>query len=145
MPQIEPLAIGVCRRWSLQVKSIPELKGFMDRLAIDVVQIACGDPHHAAWDEGDAMPTAAKAAGFRMTGAMLGFPGVVPATIAADDPAIWRLRPEGPASLSGLRSVPLKVWERVGQLEPHRSDACTPGSCRTKGDPDRKPLLDVLS
>ena len=56
---IEPLAIGVCS-WSLQVTSIPELKGFMDRLGIDVVQIACGDPHHASWDEGDAMPAAAK-------------------------------------------------------------------------------------
>ena len=41
---IEPLAIGVCS-WSLQVTSIPELKGFMDRLGVDVVQIACGDPH----------------------------------------------------------------------------------------------------
>src|SRR5881398_2820960 len=71
---IEPLSIGVCS-WSLQVKSISELKGFLDRLGIDVVQIACGDPHHAAWDEGDAMPLAAKAAGFRMSGAMLGFPG----------------------------------------------------------------------
>lgn len=71
---IEPLAIGVCS-WSLQVTNIPELKGFMDRLGVDVVQIACGDPHHAAWDEGDDMPAAAKAAGFRMSGAMLGFPG----------------------------------------------------------------------
>jgi sugar phosphate isomerase/epimerase len=80
---IEPLAIGVCS-WSLQVNSIPELKGFLDRLGIDVVQIACGDPHHASWDEGDAMPAAAKAAGFRMSGAMLGFPGedyTSPATI----------------------------------------------------------------
>lgn len=71
---IEPLTIGVCS-WSLQVTSIPELKGFMDRLGIDVVQIACGDPHHASWDEGDDMPKAAKEAGFRMSGAMLGFPG----------------------------------------------------------------------
>src|ERR1041384_1089109 len=71
---IEPLAVGVCS-WSLQVKSIPELSRFMKRLGIDTVQIACGDPHHAAWDEGDNMPAAAKAAGFRMTGAMLGFPG----------------------------------------------------------------------
>ena len=71
---IEPLAIGVCS-WSLQVTSVPELKGFLDRLDIDVVQIACGDPHHASWNEGDAMPAAAKAAGFRMSGAMLGFPG----------------------------------------------------------------------
>ena len=71
---IEPLAIGVCS-WSLQVTSVPELKAFMARLGIDVVQIACGDPHHASWAEGDAMPAAAKAAGFRMSGAMLGFPG----------------------------------------------------------------------
>lgn len=80
---IEPLTIGVCS-WSLQVKSVAELKGFLDRLGIDVVQIACGDPHHASWDEGDAMPAAAKAAGFRMSGAMLGFPGedyTSPATI----------------------------------------------------------------
>ncbi len=71
---IEPLAIGVCS-WSLQVTSVPELKGLMDRLGIDVVQIACGDPHHASWSEGDALPAAANAAGFRMSGAMLGFPG----------------------------------------------------------------------
>ncbi len=71
---IEPLAIGVCS-WSLQVTGVPELKGFMDRLGIDVVQIACGDPHHASWSEGDALPAAATAAGFRMSGAMLGFPG----------------------------------------------------------------------
>src|SRR3954452_22732588 len=71
---IEPLAIGVCS-WSLQVKSVAELKGFMDRLGIDVVQIACGDPHHASWDEGDAMPAAGEAAGFRMSRSMLGFPG----------------------------------------------------------------------
>ncbi|QJX01022.1 sugar phosphate isomerase/epimerase family protein [Frigoriglobus tundricola] len=71
---IEPLAIGVCS-WSLQVTSVPELKGFMDRLGVDVVQIACGDPHHASWSEGDAMPAAARGAGFRMSGAMLGFPG----------------------------------------------------------------------
>ena len=71
---IEPLAIGVCS-WSLQVTSVPELKGFMDRLGIDVVQIACGDPHHASWAEGDALPAAALAAGYRMSGSMLGFPG----------------------------------------------------------------------
>lgn len=71
---IEPLAIGVCS-WSLQVKSVAELKRLLDRLGIDVVQIACGDPHHAAWEEGDRLPEVARAAGFRMTGAMLGFPG----------------------------------------------------------------------
>src|SRR5438105_7982296 len=70
----QPLAIGVCS-WSLQVKSIPELKQLMDKLGVDVAQIACGDPHHAAWEEGDRLPEVARAAGFRMTGAMLGFPG----------------------------------------------------------------------
>ena len=71
---LEPLAVGVCS-WSLQVGSVPELSSLLTRLGVDVVQIACGDPHHAAWAEGDAMPAAANAAGFRMTGAMLGFPG----------------------------------------------------------------------
>jgi L-ribulose-5-phosphate 3-epimerase len=71
---LPPLCVGVCS-WSLQVKSIAELKSFVDRLGVSAVQIACGDPHHAAWDEGDDMPAAAKSAGFTMTGAMLGFPG----------------------------------------------------------------------
>ena len=66
--------IGVCS-WSLQVTSIPELKRLMDRVGVEVVQIACGDPHHASWIEGDRMPEVARAAGFRMSGAMLGFPG----------------------------------------------------------------------
>src|SRR5271166_5462410 len=71
---IEPLAIGVCS-WSLQVKSVAELSRLLGRLDIDVVQIACGDPHHADWQEGDRLPETARQAGFRMTGAMLGFPG----------------------------------------------------------------------
>src|SRR5260370_28115963 len=71
---VEPLAIGVCS-WSLQVKSVAELQRLLKRLGIDVVQIACGDPHHAAWEEGDRLPDVARAAGFQMTGAMLGFPG----------------------------------------------------------------------
>jgi L-ribulose-5-phosphate 3-epimerase len=71
---MEPLAIGVCS-WSLQVNSIPELKLKTGELGIDVVQIACGDPHHADWVEGDRLPEIARAAAFRLTGAMLGFPG----------------------------------------------------------------------
>lgn len=67
-------AIGVCS-WSLQVKNVPELRAFLDELGVNVVQMACGDPHHAAWDEGDDMPAAAKAAGFDIHAAMLGFPG----------------------------------------------------------------------
>lgn len=80
---ISPLEIGVCS-WSLQVTSIPELKGFMDSLGLKAVQIACGDPQHASWTEGEEMPKAALAAGLVMTGTMLGFPGedyTSPATI----------------------------------------------------------------
>ena len=69
-----PLALGVCS-WSLQVTGIPELKELMTKLGVEYTQIACGDPHHASWVEGDAMPSAARAAGLKMTGAMLGFPG----------------------------------------------------------------------
>lgn len=50
------------------------------------VQIACGDPHHASWDEGDGMPAAAREAGLAISGAMIGFPGedyTSPQTIAA--------------------------------------------------------------
>jgi len=137
---IEPLAIGVCS-WSLQVKNIPELKGFLDRLGIDVVQIACGDPHHASWDEGDDMPRAAKAAGLRMSGAMLGFPGedyTSPATIektggfgdAATRPARfetyrWGLR----------RALDLGLTELMFHA----------GFIPEVGSPDRKAFLDTLS
>jgi len=136
---IEPLAIGVCS-WSLQVTSVPELKGFMDRLGVDVVQIACGDPHHASWVEGDAMPAAAKAAGFRMSGSMLGFPGedyTTPQTIEKTggfgDPAT---RPERIESFKwglartkalGLRDIMLHA-----------------GFIPEAGDPGRKPFLDTL-
>jgi sugar phosphate isomerase/epimerase len=71
---LPPLALGVCS-WSLQVRSVAELRRLLDELAINVAQIACGDPHHASWDEGDAMPEAARASGIAFTGAMLGFPG----------------------------------------------------------------------
>jgi L-ribulose-5-phosphate 3-epimerase len=71
---VQPYEIGVCS-WSLQVKSIPELKRLLGQLGTDVIQIACGDPVHASWDEGEGMPAAARAAGLRITAAMLGFPG----------------------------------------------------------------------
>jgi len=73
-PVLPPLSLGVCS-WSLQVRSIAELKRLLDRLGVNVVQIACGDPHHARWDEGDALPETARTSGIVMTGAMLGFPG----------------------------------------------------------------------
>src|ERR1700761_2870976 len=92
-----PFSIGVCS-WSLQVASIPELKGFLDQLGVSAVQLACGDPHHASWSEGDDLPAAALKSGIRMTAAMLGFPGedyTTPQTIQATggfgDPAT---RPE---------------------------------------------------
>src|SRR5205823_6653558 len=137
---IEPLAIGVCS-WSLQVKSIPELKGFLDRLGIDVVQIACGDPHHAAWDEGDGMPTAAKAAGFRMSGAMLGFPG----EDYTSPQTIQRSGGFGPKELRAERLDRYRwALDRVKQLG--LSDLMFhAGFLPEPRDPDRKPFLDTLS
>jgi sugar phosphate isomerase/epimerase len=137
---IEPLAIGVCS-WSLQVTSIPELKGFLDRLGVDVVQIACGDPHHAAWAEGDAMPAAATAAGFRMCGAMLGFPGedyTTPQTIEKTggfgDPAT---RPE---RLERFRWALARTRELgLADLMLHA------GFIPETGDSGRKAFLDTLA
>ncbi len=71
---LPPLSLGVCS-WSLQVRNVAELRRLLDGLGINVAQIACGDPHHASWDEGDAFPEAARSSGILMTGAMLGFPG----------------------------------------------------------------------
>jgi L-ribulose-5-phosphate 3-epimerase len=136
---IEPCAIGVCS-WSLQVKSIPELRRLLDQLKIDVVQIACGDPHHADWEEGDHLPEAARSAGFRMTGAMLGFPGedyTTPQTIqntgGFGNPAT---RPERLErfqwALNRTRALGLN------DLMLHA------GFLPDLGDADRKPFLDTL-
>jgi sugar phosphate isomerase/epimerase len=140
MPSIEPLAIGVCS-WSLQVKSIPELKGFLDRLGADVVQIACGDPHHAAWDEGDAMPQAARAAGFRMTGAMLGFPG-------EDYTTPQTIQKSGGFGDPALRAERLRVldWGLKRTKELGLGDIMFHGGFLPEpGSPDRKPFLDTLA
>jgi sugar phosphate isomerase/epimerase len=137
---IEPLSIGICS-WSLQVTSVAELRRLLDRLEINVVQIACGDPHHAAWEEGDHFPEAARAAGFQMTGAMLGFPGedyTTPLTIQKTggfgDPA---LRPERLArfewAVARTRSLGLH------DLMLHA------GFIPELGNPDRKPFLDTLA
>jgi L-ribulose-5-phosphate 3-epimerase len=137
---IEPLAIGVCS-WSLQVTSIPELKQFMDRLGIAVVQIACGDPHHASWAEGEAMPAAAKEAGLQMSGSMLGFPGedyTTPQTIEKTggfgDPAT---RPERLERFKwGLtRTKQLGLTDMMLHA----------GFIPEIGSADRKPFLDTLS
>jgi L-ribulose-5-phosphate 3-epimerase len=137
---IEPLAIGVCS-WSLQVKSIPELTGFLHRLGIDLVQIACGDPHHASWDEGETMPAAARAAGFRMSGAMLGFPGedyTTPQTIEKTggfgDPAT---RPE---------RIERFQWALQRTKDLGLTDIMLhAGFIPAVGSPERKPFLDTLA
>jgi sugar phosphate isomerase/epimerase len=136
---LEPLAIGVCS-WSLQVKSIAELKQLLTRLGSDVVQIACGDPHHADWQEGERLPEVARAAGFRLTGAMLGFPGedyTTPQTIQKTggfgNPAT---RPERLErfqwALDRTRALGLS------DLMLHA------GFIPEPKDPDRKPFLDTL-
>ncbi|HEX5273284.1 MAG TPA: sugar phosphate isomerase/epimerase family protein [Gemmataceae bacterium] len=136
---IEPLAIGVCS-WSLQVKNVPELRRLMDRLGINVVQIACGDPHHAAWDEGDGLPPAARAAGFQLCGSMLGFPGedyTTPQTIQKTggfgNPAT---RPERLECFKwGLdRTKALGLADMMLHA----------GFLPEPGSPDRKPFLDTL-
>jgi L-ribulose-5-phosphate 3-epimerase len=136
---IQPLSVGVCS-WSLQVKSVPELKQKLERLGLSVVQIACGDPHHAAWEEGDRLPEAARAAGFEMCGAMLGFPGedyTTPQTIQRTggfgDPAT---RPE---RLERFRWA-LERTRALGltDLMLHAGFLPEPGA------PDRKPFLDTL-
>ncbi len=136
---VEPLAIGVCS-WSLQVKSIPELRRLCDRLGLNVVQIACGDPHHADWQEGDGLPEAALSAGFQLTGAMLGFPGedyTTPETIKRTggfgDPADRPARLERFAwALDRTRALGLSdLMLHAGFLPEPR-------------DPDRKPFLDTL-
>jgi sugar phosphate isomerase/epimerase len=136
---LEPLAIGVCS-WSLQVKSVPELSGLLERLGIDVVQIACGDPHHASWVEGEALPEAALAARFRMTGSMLGFPGedyTTPQTIQKTggfgDPAT---RPE---RLERFRWAVRRTRALgLNDLMLHA------GFIPERGDPGRRSFLDTL-
>ncbi len=140
MTAVEPLAIGVCS-WSLQVRSIPELKGFLDQLGVDVVQIACGDPHHASWEEGDAMPQAARAAGFRMVGAMLGFPGedyTTPQTIRETGGF-------GPKHLRAERLQRLE-WALQRTRDLNLTDLMFhAGFIPEPGDPERTQFLDTLA
>lgn len=110
---IPPLALGVCS-WSLQVTSVPELARLLDGLGVNVTQIACGDPHHASWEEGDALPAAALASGLTLTGAMLGFPGE-DYTTPPDDQGHRRVRQPPPtapsaSSASGGRSTAPGRW-----------------------------------
>jgi sugar phosphate isomerase/epimerase len=136
---IDPLAIGVCS-WSLQVKSVPELKGLLGRLGINVIQIACGDPHHAAWEEGDNLPAAALSVGFRMTGAMLGFPGedyTTPQTI------------QHTGGFGNPATRPERLERFAWALDRTRALGLTDlmlhaGFLPEPGDPDRGPFLETL-
>jgi sugar phosphate isomerase/epimerase len=140
MPDIPPLAIGVCS-WSLQVKSVPELRRLLGQLGINTVQIACGDPHHASWDEGDRMPEAARAAGFTMTGTMLGFPG-------EDYTTPQHIQRTGGFGDPATRAERLRILEwgldrtralGLADIMFHGGFIPEPGS------PDRKPFLDTLA
>jgi sugar phosphate isomerase/epimerase len=137
---VQPLAVGVCS-WSLQVKSVAELKRLLDRLGIDVVQIACGDPHHAAWEEGDHLPEVARGAGFRMTGAMLGFPG-------EDYTTPQTIQKTGGFGNSATRAERLERFRwaldrtrALGLTDLMLHAGFLPEPC----DPDRKPFLDTLA
>jgi sugar phosphate isomerase/epimerase len=140
MASSSPPNLGVCS-WSLQVTSVDELARLMRELGVERTQIACGDPHHASWVEGDRMPEAARAAGFTMTGAMLGFPGEDYAT----PEIIKRTGGFGPAELRAERLDRL-AWalERtralgLADLTLHA------GFLPEPNDPDRKPFLDTLA
>jgi L-ribulose-5-phosphate 3-epimerase len=139
-PVLPSLSLGVCS-WSLQVRSLGELRRLLDRLGVNVVQIACGDPHHASWDEGDAFPETARSAGIIMTGAMLGFPGedyATPQTIKKTggfgNPA-WR-----PERLKRLE------WALEGTMALGLSELTLhAGFLPEPDDPDRSVMLDTLA
>lgn len=134
-----PLAVGVCS-WSLQVSSIAELKRLLEPLGTQVTQIACGDPHHADWHEGDGMPKAALASGLVLAGAMLGFPGedyTSPETIKQSGGF-------GPSALRGERIERLK-WALQRTRELGLSDLMLhAGFLPEPGSPDRIPFLKTL-
>jgi L-ribulose-5-phosphate 3-epimerase len=137
---LPPLTLGVCS-WSLQVGDVEELKRLLGDLGTDATQIACGDPHHASWSEGDAMPEAARNSGLVLTGAMLGFPGedyTTPQTIKATggfgDPAT---RPERLERLAWAldRTVALGLSDLMLHA----------GFLPEVGDPGRSSMLDTLA
>ncbi len=132
--------LGVCS-WSLQVGSIDELRRLLGDLGVNAAQIACGDPHHASWSEGDAMPEAARASGLTFTGAMLGFAGedyTTPRTIKQTggfgDPATRAER------LDRLRwALDRTVALGLADLTLHA------GFLPEVGDPGRPSMLDTLA
>ncbi len=107
---------------------------------MNLAQIACGDPHHASWREGDDMPAAALASGLQFSGAMLGFPGEDYSSPAA----IKATGGFGPIELRAERLERL-AWALERTLELRLSDLTLhAGFLPEPGDPSRKPFLDVL-
>lgn len=135
---VQPYEIGVCS-WSLHVSSVPELQELLGRLGTNVIQIACGDPVHASWTDAD-MPAAACAAGFRMTAAMLGFPGedyTTPQTIKETGGF-------GNPATRAQRLDHLK-WGLERTVALGLKDLTLHGGFLPEPDqPDRKPFLDTL-
>ena len=140
MSPVEALPIGVCS-WSLRVGSISELAVCLVRLGLRHVQIACGDPQHAKWHEGEAMPEVAKAAGFHMTGAMLGFAGEDYTT----PESIKQTGGFGPAKSRAERLDCLK-WGLTRTKDLGLTDlSFHAGFIPPEGSPARKPFLDTLA
>jgi sugar phosphate isomerase/epimerase len=113
----------------------------MGKLGVDVLQIACGDPQHADWQEGDNMPQAARAAGFRLTGAMLGFPG-------EDYTTPQTIQKTGGFGNPATRAVRLQrfQWALDRTLDLGLKNLMLhAGFMPEPGDPDRKPFLDTLA
>lgn len=137
---LPPFALGVCS-WSLQASSVAELKRLLDGLGVAAAQIACGDPHHASWIEGDDMPAAAVASGIKFSGAMLGFAGedyTSPATIKATGGF-------GDPATRGARIERLK-WGLARTCELMLTDLTLhAGFIPEPGSRDRKSFLDTLS
>lgn len=137
---LPPPTLGVCS-WSLQVSSIPELRRLMETVGTNVVQIACGDPHHASWEEGDAMPLAARSSNLVMTGAMLGFPGedyTTPRTIKESGGF-------GPVDERAERLERLR-WALERTVALGLSDLMLhAGFLPDPSDPDRAPFLETLA
>ena len=138
--KIEPLAVGVCS-WSLQVRSVPELQRLLGRLGIDAVQIACGDPQHATWEEGDRLPDVASTARLRMTGAMLGFLGEDYST----PQTIQRTGGFGDPSTRAERLKRLDWGLRQTRALGLTDLTLHAGFLPDPGSPDRKPMLETLA
>ena len=139
--RVPPLVLGVCS-WSLQVRNIPELVRLAADLGVSVAQIACGDPHHASWDEGDQMPEAAARLGPHLQRGDARIPGrrLHHTRRPSRPPADSATPSSGPSGSTGWPGPSIGPW-RLGlnDLTLHAGFLPAPNS------PDRRPLLDTLS